>query len=214
MLRTLIEEGKQVSMIISGSSMAPFLIHARDHICLERPSGELRKGDMVFYQRSNGEYVMHRIYNVKKEEYYLIGDAQTVIEGPIQREQIFAVVTKVKRKGEWIVPENFRWKFFAHVWLNIIPLRETKEFIKRNIAGEIVLVPSGQTAREFNGMVTLTGTGEFIWEHIEETESFSHLVQLILEEYEVDKDTASQDAAGFIMQLLQAGMVRPTGINW
>ena len=44
-------------------------------------------------------------------------------------------------------------------------------------------------------MVTLTGTGEFIWEHIEETESFSHLVQLILEEYEVDKDTASQDAA-------------------
>lgn len=89
MLRTLIEEGKQVSMIISGSSMAPFLIHARDHICLKSPSGELRKGDMVFYQRSNGEYVMHRIYNVKNEEYYLIGDAQTVIEGPIQREQIF-----------------------------------------------------------------------------------------------------------------------------
>ena len=80
-------------------------------------------------------------------------------------------------------------------------MKRTKEFIKRNIAGEIVLVPSGQTAREFNGMVTLTGTGEFIWEHIEETESFSHLVQLILEEYEVDKDTASQDAAGFIMQL-------------
>lgn len=90
-------------------------------------------------------------------------------------------------------------------------MKRTKEFIKRNIAGEIVLVPSGQTAREFNGMVTLTGAGEFIWEHIEETESFSHLVQLILEEYEVDKDTASQDAAGFIMQLLQAGMVRPTG---
>ena len=63
-------------------------------------------------------------------------------------------------------------------------------------------------------MVTLTETGEFIWEHIEEAESFNHLVLLILEEYEVDKDTASQDAAGFIMQLLQAGMIRPPGINW
>lgn len=93
-------------------------------------------------------------------------------------------------------------------------MKRTKEFIKRNIAGEIVLVPSRQTAREFNGMVTLTETGEFIWEHIEEAESFNHLVLLILEEYEVDKDTASQDAAGFIMQLLQAGMIRPTGINW
>ena len=64
-------------------------------------------------------------------------------------------------------------------------MKRTKEFIKRNIAGEIVLVPSGQTAREFNGMVTLTETGEFIWEHIEEAESFNHLVLLILEEYEV-----------------------------
>ena len=106
-----------------------------------------------------------------------------------------------KRKG---------WKT---LWV-VDPLDGTKEFIKRNIAGEIVLVPSGQTAREFNGMVTLTETGEFIWEHIEEAESFNHLVLLILEEYEVDKDTASQDAAGFIMQLLQAGMISPTGINW
>ena len=93
-------------------------------------------------------------------------------------------------------------------------MKRTKEFIKRNIAGEIELVPSGQTAREFNVFFILTETGEFIWEHIEEAESFNHLVLLILEEYEVDKDTASQDAAGFIMQLLQAGMIRPTGINW
>lgn len=58
-------------------------------------------------------------------------------------------------------------------------MKRTKEFIKRNIAGEIVLVPSGQTAREFNGMVTLTETGEFIWEHIEEAESFNHLAYII-----------------------------------
>ena len=93
-------------------------------------------------------------------------------------------------------------------------MKRTKEFIKRNIAGEIVLVPSGETAQEFNGMVTLTGTGEFIWEHIEETKDFHHLIQLSLDEYDVDKDTASQDASAFIMQLLQAGMIRPTGPSW
>ncbi|MDO4180136.1 MAG: PqqD family protein [Bacteroidales bacterium] len=93
-------------------------------------------------------------------------------------------------------------------------MKKTKEFIKRNIAGEIVLVPSGQTAQDFNGMISLTETGEFIWEHIEETRDFHHLIQLILDEYEVDRDTASQDASIFIMQLLEAGMIRPTGINW
>ena len=34
-LRELVEEGRTVSMIISGSSMAPFLIHQRDAIYLK-----------------------------------------------------------------------------------------------------------------------------------------------------------------------------------
>lgn len=32
MLRELVEQGKEVRMVISGSSMAPFLIHGRDSI--------------------------------------------------------------------------------------------------------------------------------------------------------------------------------------
>ena len=84
-------------------------------------------------------------------------------------------------------------------------MKRTKEFIKRNIAGEIVLVPSGETAQEFNGMVTLTGTGEFIWEHIEQADSLEDMVQKILEEYEIDEETARKDAIAFIGQMLGAG---------
>lgn len=93
-------------------------------------------------------------------------------------------------------------------------MKRIKEYIKRNIAGEIVLVPAGQTAEDFNGMMTLTESGEFIWDHIEETRDFNHLVELILEEYEIDQPTAAQDASAFVMQLLQAGMIQPSGINW
>ena len=122
-LKELVEEGKKVKLLIAGNSMAPFLVHQRDYIYFEKPTRELRKGDMVFYQRGNGQYIMHRIYKVRPEGYYMVGDAQTVIEGPLKRTQLFAVVTKVKRKGEWIGPENFWWKFFAHVWVRMIPLR-------------------------------------------------------------------------------------------
>lgn len=93
-------------------------------------------------------------------------------------------------------------------------MKRIKEYIKRNIAGEIVLVPAGQTAGEFNGMVTLTESGEFIWDHIEQTRDFNHLVELILQEYEVDRPTAAQDASAFIMQLLQAGMIKPETAQW
>lgn len=93
-------------------------------------------------------------------------------------------------------------------------MKRIKEYIKRNIAGEIVLVPAGQTAEDFNGMITLTESGDFIWEHLEEARDFNHLVELILEEYDIDKETAAQDASTFLMQLLQAGMIQPSGINW
>ena len=93
-------------------------------------------------------------------------------------------------------------------------MKRIKEYIKRNIAGEIVLVPAGQTAEDFNGMITLTESGDFIWEHLEEARNFSHLVELILEEYDIDKETAAQDASVFLMQLLQTGMIQPSGINW
>ena len=93
-------------------------------------------------------------------------------------------------------------------------MKRIKEYIKRNIAGEIVLVPAGQTAEDFNGMITLTESGDFIWEHLEEARDFNHLVELILEEYDIDKETSAQDASAFLMQLLQAGMIQPSGINW
>ena len=123
MLRSLVEEGKDVSLLISGNSMSPFLGHHRDTILFGQPNRELRKGDMVCYQRTNGQFVMHRIYKVKPEGYYIVGDAQTEIEGPVQRDQIFALVKKAQRKGKWIGPENFWWKFFEKVWINMVPIR-------------------------------------------------------------------------------------------
>lgn len=122
-LRELTEQGHEVSMTISGSSMAPFLIHERDIICFKKPERDLRRGDMVFYQRDGGQFVMHRIRKVKPEGFYMIGDAQTVTEGPLRRDQIFAVVTKVKRKDRWIKPGDFWWEFFAGPWLRMIPFR-------------------------------------------------------------------------------------------
>ena len=51
MLKELVEQGREVRMVISGSSMAPFLIHGRDSIFFRAPARELRKGDIVFYER-------------------------------------------------------------------------------------------------------------------------------------------------------------------
>ena len=122
-LRGLVEEGHEVSMLVSGSSMSPFLIHLRDTIYFKQPDRPLRAGDIVFYQRDSGQYVMHRILRVRGEVYDIIGDAQTQIERGVRRDQIFAIITRVKRKGKLIGPGDFWWTFFARVWTKLIPLR-------------------------------------------------------------------------------------------
>ena len=122
-LRELVEDGNSVSLIVSGRSMSPFLEHERDTVYFEAPKRNLRKGDIVFYQRRNGQYVMHRIYKVKGDDYYIVGDAQRVLEGPVQRDQIFAIVTQIKRNGRMLTPSNLTWKFYERVWINLLPYR-------------------------------------------------------------------------------------------
>ena len=122
-LKELVEEGREVHLRIAGDSMVPFLRHNRDEVFFCEPKEALRKGDIVFYQRENGQFVMHRIQRVRPEGYYLVGDNQTVIEGPVAREQIFGLVTRVIRDGKKMEPGDFWWDFFEHVWIRIIPLR-------------------------------------------------------------------------------------------
>ena len=123
-LRELLSQGKEVSLTITGSSMSPFLVHQRDQILIAPPDGSWKKGDMAFFVRANGQYVMHRICRVDKDgSCFFVGDAQQWVEGPIAPCQIFGKITSVKRKGKWIGPKDFWWQFFEKIWIRIIPFR-------------------------------------------------------------------------------------------
>ena len=123
-LQELTEQGKEVSLLLTGSSMVPFLVHGRDRIFFKKPDRALKKGDMVFYRRPDGRYVMHRICRVTPEGFDLVGDAQTVIEHGVRPEQIFGLITRVERKGKLLSGGSFWWEFFRVVWIRLIPLRK------------------------------------------------------------------------------------------
>lgn len=122
--RRLLPEAETLPLIISGNSMSPFLIHRRDTVHLAAVGNrKLKKGDMVLYQRDNGQYVLHRICRVRKDTFDLIGDAQTETEKGIRRKQIFAVVKRAERKGKTQEKGKLLWEFFEKIWIRIIPLR-------------------------------------------------------------------------------------------
>lgn len=81
-------------------------------------------------------------------------------------------------------------------------------FVTRNIAGDIVIVPVGQTALEYNGMITTTASGAAIWEKLEEgAENKETLIQTLLERFDVDRETAEKDLEEFLEQLKKGGFL-------
>ena len=132
-LKDMVEQGMEVSMTVAGTSMEPFLVHNRDKIYFRKPEGTIKKGDMVFYQRETGAYVMHRVMKVKKQQYYTAGDHQTFLEGPIGKKQIFAKVVSVEKDGVWMTEEDKLWKFYAVWWRRLFWVRKVVNKLKRII---------------------------------------------------------------------------------
>lgn len=81
------------------------------------------------------------------------------------------------------------------------------DFMIREIAGDTILVATGQASQNFNGMITLNEVGAFILQKIEECKNENELISKILDEFEVDKNIAREDTKEFIEQLLKMGIV-------
>ena len=82
-----------------------------------------------------------------------------------------------------------------------------KQFVLREIVGEAVLVPVGESAARFNGLLTVNELGKFIWENIDSSKDEDELLQRILDEYEVDGDVAKADLDEFLGKLKEIDII-------
>lgn len=82
-----------------------------------------------------------------------------------------------------------------------------KEFMLREIVGETVLIPTGETAAHFNGLISVNELGRFIWDNYEKAEDEDELLSFILEEYEVERDVAKADLDEFLQILRDAEII-------
>lgn len=82
-----------------------------------------------------------------------------------------------------------------------------KELIKRQIAGDVILVPVGKTVLESTGLFVLNELGGFLWDLLPTALDEEALVSAVLECYNVDEATARADTAAFLEQLRQLGII-------
>ena len=58
----------------------PFLIDRRDQVLIKRIERPLKKGDIAFFQRENGQYIMHRIHFMRKDAAELVKTSSILLE--------------------------------------------------------------------------------------------------------------------------------------
>ena len=85
---------------ITGTSMNPLLIEGRDYVIIKKPEGSLNIGDIPLYRRDTGTFVLHRVVDIKNNEYILSGDNQFLLEKGITDKHVIGVVCSICRDGK------------------------------------------------------------------------------------------------------------------
>lgn len=82
-----------------------------------------------------------------------------------------------------------------------------KNLIKREIAGDTILVPVGRTVYDSNGLFVLNELGAFIWDLLPRVDSEEEICRAVLEEYDVTGEDAGQDVAAFLEKLREMEII-------
>ena len=86
-------------------------------------------------------------------------------------------------------------------------MKKKESFIGRSIMDQHVLMPFGETAHRFSGMILTTETGAFIWEHIEEVSSAEEMAGQLPQEFEVSYEEALADVTALFDNFKKAGWI-------
>lgn len=82
-----------------------------------------------------------------------------------------------------------------------------KSFILREIAGDFIIVPTGNTVLNFNGLITVNEIGAFLWELLQEDTTEDKMLEAVLHDYDVDEKTARTDIQEYIKKLEKNGIL-------
>lgn len=87
-------------------------------------------------------------------------------------------------------------------------MRIKKDFTIQQVGNSYIAVAVGETSRTFHGMVRLNETGAFIWKKMSESDvTEEELVDALLAEYEVDRETAARDVSRLVEEFCENGIL-------
>lgn len=125
----VISSGGEFRLFPRGTSMLPLIREGKDSVALISPK-DIKKGDIVLYRRSNGQFVLHRVVKIKNGEYIMCGDNQYTVEHGIKKDDILALVGRIFRDESEISEDNSQYVRY----ISSLPSRRLKKRIRAKLS--------------------------------------------------------------------------------
>ncbi len=121
--QALAEHGSFVTRA-QGVSMQPLIRPGRDLVEIsQKGSDRCKKYDVVLYKR-DGKYILHRILEVRPQDYVIAGDHQIYKEYGVTDEDIIGVLSAVIRGGKRIPVTGKNYLRYVRLWCGLYPVRK------------------------------------------------------------------------------------------
>ncbi|MBQ7822157.1 MAG: S24/S26 family peptidase [Clostridia bacterium] len=112
-IREVVGSGGEFTMKTHGTSMLPMLSDGNDSVVLVSVPEKIVRGDVIFYKRENGQFVLHRVVGKRKDGFVLRGDNQIINEYGVGYDTVIAIVTAYIKNGKRIDVTDEEYKKYV-----------------------------------------------------------------------------------------------------
>ena len=87
-------------------------------------------------------------------------------------------------------------------------MKQKTGFVLRTICGENMIVAEGKENMDFSNIISMNESSALLWQKLENKEfTIEDMADLLMEEYEVSKETALADSKLLAQQWKEAGII-------
>lgn len=86
-------------------------------------------------------------------------------------------------------------------------MKVSENLILREVAGEHVLIPTGELATKIYGIISLNESGVLLYKKLQKECTKDELIQAVLDEYETDDSTAAHGVENFLKKMNEVGLL-------
>ncbi len=136
-----LKAGGTVTFGPHGISMLPLIRQDRDSVTVSALKDTPKVGDVIFYRRPDGQFVLHRIVGRESDGFVLCGDNQQELERGVGEDWIIGIATSVCRGGKDLPFDSCGYKLYTRIglpmWRYWLRTRTVLGKVKRSIKQKV-----------------------------------------------------------------------------